>query len=114
MVRMLQKNKRVEVQVTFPASGIITAVVQVPLGPSWEIKQIGVKTNVTANQTNCTTFIGQNNAGVFISNTLIGNADTDSMPNVTVRSGDALCAYWTGGTVGKIATMTVIYDEVGY
>lgn len=114
MARILQKNKRIEVEVTFPASGIVTAVVNVPLGPSWEVKQIGVKTTVTANQTNCTTFVGQNNSGVFISNTLIGNADTDSMPNVTIRSGDALCAYWTGGTVGKSARMTVVYDEVGY
>jgi hypothetical protein len=114
VVRILQKNIRIEKQAIFNASGVATAVLQVPLGPSWEVKQISVKTTVTANQTTCRTFIGQSDAGIFISNTLIGNADTDSQPNVTVRSGDSLCAVWTGGTAGRIATMTVVYDEVAY
>lgn len=112
--RQLQRNKRLEKQALFDSAGVCLAVVQVPLGPSWEVKQIAVKTTVTANQTTCRTFIGQSDAGVFISNTLIGNADTDSQPNVTVRSGDSLCARWTGGTSGRIGTMTVVYDEVAY
>lgn len=114
LLRQLQRNKRVEVSVTFPASGIAIAVVNVPVGPSWEIKQITVATTVTANLTNCTTFVGTNNSGVQISNTLLGNGDTDSAPNTTVRYGESLCAYWTGGTTGATARMTVIYDEVDY
>lgn len=114
MARILQKRKREERQAVFNATGNATAVVTVPLGPSWEVQQIGVKTGPMVNHPQCATYVGQNTAGVFISNTLIGDADTDSMPNVTVRAGDSICAVWALGTPGVVATMTVIYDEVAY
>lgn len=114
MQRILQRNKRFEGQALFQADGTCTVIIQVPPGPSWEVKQIGVKTTVTTNLTSCTTFVGTNSAGIFISSTLLGNSDTDSQPQTTVRYGESLCAVWTGGTPGRIGRMTVIYDEVGY
>lgn len=112
--RQLQRNKRVEASALFDAAGNATAVVNVPIGPTWEIKQISISTTVTANQTRATSFVGTNSAGVIISSTLIGNGDTDSQPNTSVRSGESLCVVWSGGTVGRQAKMTVVYDEVGY
>lgn len=114
MPRMLQKNKRAEPQAVFNAAGQCTAVASVPMGPSWEIKQITVEVIGSVPQTKCVTFIGTNNSGVRISQTLTGNFDTDSIPNTTIRAGESVCAFWTGGTVGAVGRMTVIYDEVGY
>lgn len=113
-MRQLQTNKRIEVQVVFNAAGVALASASVPLGPTWQLKQITVSTTVTANLTTATSYIGTNNAGVKISSTLLGNFDTDSFPNVTVRSGEAVCVEWIGvaGNSGKLAKMTVIYDEV--
>ena len=45
---------------------------------------------------------------------LVSDFDTDSIPNTTVRAGESICAVWTGGVVGSVARMTVIYDEVAY
>ena len=112
-MRQLQRNKRAEAYVTISASGTGTAIVSVPLGPSWEVKQISVSCDGTLIPA-CSTYVGTNSAGVFISSTLIGNSDTDSAPNVTARSGESLCAIWSNATVGARAKMTVIYDEVGY
>ncbi len=110
----LAKNKRQELQGTFPASGVLTVSDTVPLGPSRDVKQIAISTTNTANETLCTTYIGTNSAGVLISQSFTGNNDTDSQPNVSLRSGDSLCAVWTGGAVGTIARLTYIYDEVDY
>lgn len=116
MNRQLQRNKRIEAQAVFNAAGVALASVLVPLGPSWEIKQITISTNVTANLTSATSYVGTNNAGVKISSTLLGNFDTDSQPNTSVRSGEALAVEWVGvaGNSGKVARLTVIYDEVAY
>lgn len=111
---MLQRNKRAEVQSVFLADGTCTVVLNVPPGPSWEVKQITIHCSFTTPITKCTTFIGTNNSGQRISNALFGNDDTDSIPNTTVRFGESLCAVWTGGTAGQTGRMTVIYDEVGY
>lgn len=112
-MRQLQRNRRAEAYATVNASGAATAIVAVPLGPSWEVRQISVTCGGTLIP-QATTYVGTNNAGVYISQTLIGNSDTDSAPNVTVRSGESLCAVWSGATVGAQAKITVIYDEVGY
>lgn len=112
--RVLQRNKRVEVTVTFNASGTALAIIGVPLGPSWEVIQITVSTTITTTLSKCTTFVGTNNSGVKISSTLLGNFDTDSTPNTTVRSGESLCAEWTQGISGQTARLTVIYNEVDY
>ena len=115
--RPLQRNKRAEPQAVFNASGVATAIAAVPMGPSWELNQITVEVvgaTVTSAQSKCTTFIGTNNSGIRISNTLTGNFDTDSIPNTTIRAGESVCAVWTGGVVGSVARMTVNYDEVAY
>lgn len=119
--RPLQKNKRLEAQVAFNAAGQATVVMgPVPPGPAWEVKQVTIRVRVTSTgalptvQTNATTFIGTNNSGQQISNTLTGNDDTDSFPNATVRYGESLCCFWTGGATTLTARMTVVYDEVGY
>lgn len=114
MARQLQRNKRAEPQAVFNALGECTAVVAVPMGPSWELKQITVETLGVAVQSRCTTFVGTNNSGIRISRTLTGQFDTDSIPNTTVRAGESVCAVWTGGVAGMVGRMTVIYDEVGY
>jgi len=110
---MLARNIRKETQVTVPASGTVTALFTVPFGPSWEVKQIGIKCDSTT-ETICNTYIGTNSAGVFISKSFTGNDDTDSQPNITLRSGDSICAVWESGSLNAIARLTVIYDEVDY
>jgi hypothetical protein len=119
--RQLQRNIRREVQATFTAAGEATAIIgPVPPGPAWEIKQITIKARLTATgglptvQTKATTFVGTNNSGQQISNTLTGNDDTDSVPNATIRYGESLCCFWTGGATTMFGRMTIIYDEVGY
>lgn len=113
--RVLQRNIRLQKQAVFDAGGSATVVIgPVPVGPSWEIKQITVKTTVTALLSSATTFVGTNNAGTFISNTLKGNNDTDSQPNTTIRYGESVCAVWTNGTPGRVATLGIVYDEVDY
>lgn len=114
MSRILQRNIRVEKQGIFLSTGLLTVSISVPLGPSWEIRQISVKTNITSVNTSCETRIGTSSAGVFISSTVTGNSDTDSEPNVTLRPGESICALWALGTVGSIGRLTVIYDEVDY
>lgn len=111
--RPLQRNKRQEVQVTIPASGTVTATFTVPIGPSWEIKQISI-TSTSTLETTAKSYIGTNSAGIFISQSFTGNDDTDSQPNVTLRSGDSLAVVWENGTPGAIARLTAIYDEVDY
>lgn len=102
-----------EARGTFDASGNLTVGIQVPLGPSREVKQIAVSTNIaTGSETNCSTYIGTNASGVLISQTYTGNSDTDSQPNVLLRSGDSICAVWSGGVSGALGTLTIIYDEV--
>lgn len=113
-MRQLQRNKRDERTGTFDASGNLTLIIgPVPIGPSWEIRQISIRTTSVL-QTLASTYIGVSNAGVFISNSFTGNADTDSAPNVTIKPGDSLCCVWSGGTPGSFATLTIIYDEVNY
>ena len=113
MIR-LQKNIRREAYATADATGTATAVVEVNPGPSWMVKQIGVSTNSTVTLPTATTYVGRNTSGVFVSSTLVGNSDTDSLPNVTLRSGESLCAIWAGCTVNDQCKITVIYDEVAY
>lgn len=114
IARPLVKNKRVEATGTFLANLTCTAVVQVPPGPAWELKQITIHTSFLSPIVKATSFVGTNSAGVRISNALYGNDDTDSIPNTTVRYGESVCVVWTGGTAGQTGTMTVIYDEVDY
>lgn len=113
-MRALQRNIKLEAYATADASGNATAVVDIPLGPSREVKQISVSVTGSTNVPTANTYVGRNSAGVFISNTLTGDSDTDSAPNVTVRSGDSLCAVWAGCTTGAKCKLTVVYDEVGY
>lgn len=114
MRQPLQRNKRDERTGAFDGSGNLTLVIgPIPVGPSWEVKQISIRTT-SALQTLAATYIGVNSSGIFISNSFTGNADTDSQPNVTLKPGDSLCCVWQGGTPGAFATLTVIYDEVSY
>ena len=112
-MRQLQRNKRLEAYATATASGA-TAIVTIPLGPSREVKQIAVSVTGSTIIPACSTYVGTNSAGVFISSTLIGDSDTDDTPNITVRSGESLCAVWSGISVDAVCKMTVIYDEVDY
>jgi len=112
-VRQLQRNIRTEKSGVFDAAGNLTVYIQIVPGPSWELRQVAVSTTVTANETECSTYIGFNNSGVFISQTLLGNSDTDSQPNVILRPGDAIAAVWSGGTVSATGKLTLIYDEIG-
>ena len=112
-MRQLQRNLRAEKQGTFSAAGTLTIFFSVPLGPSWEVKQIAINAN-SALEPICSTYIGTNSAGVFISNSFTGNSDTDDQPNVTIRSGDSIAAVWASGTPGAIGKLTVIYDEAAY
>jgi hypothetical protein len=111
--RPLNKNRRQEVQGTIAASGAATVFFTVPFGPSWEIKQITI-TSTSVLETTAETFIGTNAAGIAISQSFTGNNDTDSQPNVTLRSGDSLCCVWANGTPGTIVRLTAIFDEVDY
>lgn len=113
-MRQLNRNKRREAYATFDASGNATAVIDVAPGPSWEIKQIGVSVTNSTTTPSCSTYVGRNNAGIFISSTLTGDSDTDSLPNVTLFTGESVCAVWSLGTVGSLGKMTIIYDEVPY
>jgi hypothetical protein len=111
--RPLNKNRRQEVQGTLAASGAATVFFTVPFGPSWEIIQITITSN-SALETSAKTYIGTNNAGVLISQTFTGNDDTDSQPNVTLRSGDSLACVWENGTPGALVRLTAIFNEVDY
>lgn len=110
-MRQLNRNIRTERTGFIPISGSLTLSVTVPPGPSWEIKQLAIKGN-SALEPTCSTFIGTNSAGVFISTSLTGNGDTDDQPNVTLRSGDSICAVWSSATGNAVMTFTIIYDEV--
>jgi len=112
-MRPLQRNKRAETTVTVDATGAATAVIDVVPGPSWEVKQVSLSCTGSAIP-QAATYVGRNSAGVFISSTYLGNSDTDSLPNVTLRSGESICAIWSNGTSGSRAKLTVVYDEVGY
>lgn len=111
---MLQRNQRREAYATASASGAATAVLNVPNGPSWEVKQISVSVTGTTLIPTAASYIGTNSAGVFLSSTLIGDSDTDSFPNATVRTGESLCVVWAGCTVGALCKATVVFDEVDY
>lgn len=93
------------------ANGNGTAFIANMRGPQWDIVQIGIKISNAILIPTCTTYIGTNAAGVYISQTFTGDDDTDSFPNVTIKYGEAICAVWTGGDVGAQARMTVIYNE---
>jgi hypothetical protein len=111
---MLQRNKRDERTASFPASGTLAITIgPIPMGPSWEIKQISIRSSSVL-ETTAATYIGVDASGVFISRSFTGNADTDSAPNVTLRPGDSVSCVWEGGTPGAVATLTIIYDEVAY
>jgi hypothetical protein len=112
-VRQLQRNLRREVQVVADASGVASATINVTLGPSYEVHQITVYSDSTLIPI-ATTYVGTNDSGVQISQTLYGKGDTDSAPRTTLRSGESLTCVWTGCTVGANCRMTVIGDEVGY
>jgi hypothetical protein len=111
--RHLNRNRRQEGQAAIAASGAAFVFFTVPFGPSWEIKQITI-TSTSTLETSARTFIGTNSAGILISQSFTGNDDTDSQPNVTLRSGDSVCCVWEGGTPGAIVRLTVIFDEVDY
>ena len=113
-MRALQRNRRAEAYAIANASGAATAVINIPIGPSWEVKQISISTGTSATLPSAATYVGTSSAGIFLSSTLVGNSDTDSFPNITVRSGESLCCVWSLVTVGVQCKMTVVYDEVGY
>lgn len=107
-----RSNQRLESQATVPASGNITVIISnMTAGPNWNVKQISIAVSTATLSPSCNTYIGTNAAGVFISNSLTGEADTDSQPNVTIKYGESICAVWTGADVGAVARLTVIYDE---
>lgn len=107
-----RRNIRLEAQATVPANGNITVAINNMRGPDWELKQIAVSVSTGVLSPVCNTYIGTSSAGVFISNSLTGESDTDSQPNSTIKYGESVCAVWTGADVGSIARLTVIYDEV--
>ena len=112
-MRQLYRNKRVELQGVLSASGGLTVFATVPLGPSWELKNVDVRGNSVLEPT-ADSYIGTNSSGVHISNTLTGNGDTDSQPNTTLRPGESVAVVWAGGTPGALMKAVVIYDEVSY
>lgn len=84
-------------------------------GPSWEIKQISIiAVTPTSVIPSASTFIGQDESGVFISTTGIGNADTDSFPQTVLRYGETLCCVWTTAQPGSVFRMVATYNEVEY
>jgi hypothetical protein len=113
-VRALQRNRRAEAYATVAANGTATAIIPVTVGPSWEIKQISVSVTGSTLETTAATYVGTNAAGVLISSTIVGNGDTDSEPNTTIRSGESLCCVWDTGTPGARCKLTVVFDEVAY
>lgn len=110
----LQRNKRAELTVSIPGSGTATAVMSVPPGPSWELKQVSVECLNSTTIPIATTYVGVNANGVFVSSTLLGDGDTDSQPNTTLRTGESFCCVWVGASSGSVARLTIIYDEVAY
>jgi hypothetical protein len=110
--RQLNRNRRTEASAVVAADGTATVVINVSIGPMWELRQIGIRNSGTVLIPTCTTYRGVNASGEFISQTLNGVADTDPLPNVILRPGESLAAVWTGADVGSICRVTVVYDEV--
>jgi hypothetical protein len=112
-MRQLNRNKRAEIQGTISAAGTLTIFATVPLGPSWELRSIDVKGN-SALEPTADTYIGTGATGQHISQTYTGNNDTDSIPYVTLRSGESVAVVLANGTPGAIMRATIVYDEVAY
>lgn len=108
------RNRRVESTGVVDSNGNSTVTVTALAGPSWEVKQIGVTCTSSDPLPSCATYIGFGPSGIFISSTLLGDSDTDSSPNVTLRTGDSISAVWAGASPGAQTRLTIIYDEVGY
>lgn len=111
-MRKLNRNIRTELRGNLNASGTLTLTFTVPLGPTWEVKQVSISGNSTL-EPQASSYIGIGSSGVFVSNSLTGNGDTDDTPNVLLRSGDSFSLVWTGGTSGALMKVAIIYDEVG-
>ena len=108
-----QRNKRVEVEVVADANGNAVAVTPNVNGPAWQLTQVTVSSTSTL-LSQCATYVGANSAGVRISSTYLGNGDTDSSPNTTLKYGESVCAVWSNVTPGSACRLTVVFDETGY
>lgn len=106
------RNQRTSAVGTLNAAGGLTLTVRNSAGLVWSVRQIGVQVAGSVLEPVCRTFIGENDQGVYVSQTFTGSDDTDSTPNVDLHVGDAISAVWEGGTPGAAATLTVIYDEL--
>jgi hypothetical protein len=79
-------------------------------GQTYTINQVSV---FIPNSTKIPTFNYYHGAAVpqnFISGTVTGNQDTDSIPNTVLHPGEFLTGVWVGGTPGSVASMVVSGD----
>jgi len=106
------RNRRLEATAVANAAGRAVAVIENMAGPSFDIQQISVSVLPFATSVpSCSTYIGRDEGGVFISSTLTGDSDTDSFPKVYVKYGESLCAVWSNAALNAVCKMTVVFDE---
>ncbi len=99
------------VSVTLDASGNGYATVTVPNGVQWYLDSWSVSTNATIpyGTTQPLVTIYQDSApnmSKFIEDTSSGNRDT-SNTTLRLQGGESICAQWSGGTPGALATFIV-------
>lgn len=92
----------------FDADGAGTSFVQ-PAGAreGWQITVITVNSSSVTLVPQVMFYRGSTTPGSFVAGTFSGTLDVDSLPNISLRSGERLIAVWTGGDVGATGTFRV-------
>ncbi len=93
---------------TFDAAGAGTSFIQ-PTGAreSWRVSFITVNSSSVTLVPVVMFYRGSIAPSNFVAGSFSGTLDVDSLPNISLRSGERLIAVWTGGDVGATGTFRV-------
>lgn len=88
------------------SDGTATATINMSGAGTLEVKRISVNVSTPGTTSSvCRLYRSTVSAGTFLQGTNSGDGDTDTQPELDLDPGETLVAYWTGATVGAVASI---------
>jgi actin-like ATPase involved in cell morphogenesis len=96
-------------QATFDAAGTAQVTIGVPNGVTWRVEVTTVTTTSTT-RTTASVYLGSPSPAAMVDSTYSGNRDTSDTVHEVI-GGELVTCQWTGGDVGKVATLRISGDQ---
>lgn len=96
-------------QAEFDAAGIAQVTIGVPNGVSWRVGLTTVSTTSTT-RTTASVYLGSPSPSALVDSTYSGNRDASDTVHEVI-GGELVTCQWTGGEVGKMATLRISGDQ---